>query len=523
MDNRIWNRRDFLKATGAGLAGMFLPVGLSKSANNSKRPNIIVVLVDDMGYSDISSYGGEIQTPNIDRMGQNGIRFRQFYNTAKCEPTRACLLTGLYAQQAGRGIQNGINFAQAVKPAGYTTIQVGKWHLNGTPETRGFDRSFGHITGSTHYFKGDKSFHLEGKQFKIPEKGFYVTDANTDYAIKFITEEQRKDSTKPFFMYLAYNAPHYPLHALPEDIALYRGKFKKGWDLLRKERYARMIKMGIVKKEWALPPRPDNIPAWVSLTEKEKDFEDLRMAVYAAMIHRIDVGIGKITAKLRNLGIDKDTLILFMSDNGGCPFDRKRVGIPGGPDSYWEYGPAWATLSNTPYRLYKQNQHEGGISTPMIAYWPNGIKNSNRWTDATSHLTDIMPTILDLAGSKYPSKHDGKTLPKLPGRSMVDIFNGKPVKTRDDLFMQFSNHRAMISGNWKLVSGYGKDWELYNLDTDRTETNNLASQYPDRVKQMETGYKAWWESVSTKPFNPKSGKKEAPPYRPVFGNTPESR
>ncbi len=515
MANSIWNRRDFLKMTGAGLAGMFLPVGLSHSADTAARPNIIVVLVDDMGYSDLSCYGGEIQTPNIDRMGQNGIRFKQFYNTAKCSPTRACLLTGLYPQQAGAGIQRGVTMGQAMQSAGYVTMAVGKWHLNGTPETRGFDRAFGHISGSTHYFRGDKTFHLDGKPYKIPEN-FYVTDANTDYAMKFIDEEHRKDSTKPFFMYLAFNAPHYPLHALPEDIARYRGKFKKGWDHLRRLRYARQLELGIIKKQWRLSPRPDYVPAWDSLTDKEKDFEDLRMAVYAAMIHRIDVGIGRITEKLRELGVEKDTLILFMSDNGGCPFDRRCHGIPGPADSYWEYGPAWATLSNTPFRLYKRNQHEGGTSTPMIAHWPAGIDKPGRWSDDIGHLIDIMPTALELAGGKYPSSQNGKPLPKLPGRSMLPIFKDEAFGQRDDLFFHYSSHRAMISGKWKLVSAFNKPWELYQLDIDRTELNDLASELPQKVKEMDAKFRRWWKSVGQKPFELKSGKGGVPPYRSVF-------
>lgn len=515
MTISFWNRRDFLKATGTSLAAMLLPVSLSNSADKAKRPNIIVVLVDDMGFSDLSCYGGEIKTPNIDRLGQNGIRFKQFYNTAKCSPTRACLLTGFYPQQAGAGIQHGITMGQAMQTAGYVTMAVGKWHLDGSPENRGFDRAFGHITGSTHYFHGDKSFHLDGKPFKIPENDFYVTDANTDYAIRFIDEEHRKDSTKPFYMYLAYNAPHYPLHALPEDIALYRGKFKKGWDRLREERYERQLKMGIVKKEWVLSPRPDSIPAWDSLSEKEKDFEDLRMAVYAAMIHRIDVGIGKITAKLRDLGVDKDTLIMFMSDNGGCPFDRRREGTPGPADSYWEYGSAWATVSNTPFRLYKRNQHEGGTSTAMIAHWPAGIDKPGRWSDDISHLIDIMPTALELADGKYPATQDGKPLPKLPGRSMTPIFKDKAFGQREDLFLHYSSHRAMISGKWKLVSAFNCPWELYQLDIDRTELNNLASKLPEKAAQMEAKYLTWWKSVGQKPFKLKPGKDGVPPYRPI--------
>jgi arylsulfatase len=469
-----------------------------------------------MGYSDLGCFGGEINTPNIDRMGKEGIRFTHFYNTAKCSPTRACLLTGLYPQQAGAGIKRGIVVGEAMQAAGYVTMAVGKWHLNGTPETRGFDRSFGHITGSTHYFKGDKSFHLDGKKFEIPEKDFYVTDANIDYAVQFIKEEHKKDASKPFYMYLAFNAPHYPLHALPEDIARYRGRFKKGWDRLRKERYERMIRLGIVKKEWPLSKRPDYVPAWDTLNEKEKDLEDLRMAVYAAMLDRVDQGIGRLNKKLKQLGIADDTLVMFMSDNGGCPFDRRREGTPGEPDSFWEYGPAWATLSNTPYRLYKRNQHEGGIATPMIANWPAGIKQTDRWSDVPGHLIDIMPTVLELAQMEYPSSHKGKPLPPLPGRSLVPIFQGKDPKDRDAIFLHYSSHRAMIAGKWKLASAFNRPWELYRLDLDRTETNNLAKKHPEKLAELKARYMRWWKDMDQRPFTLRTGKDGVPPYRSVL-------
>lgn len=513
--NRI-GRREFLGTLGVGLASMLLPVRFLQAAKKARRPNVIVVLVDDMGYSDLGCFGGEINTPNIDGLAAKGVAFTQFYNTGKCAPTRACLLTGLYPQQAGAGIKTGITMGEAMQAAGYVTMAVGKWHLGGTPEKRGFDRAFGHISGSTHYFRGNKSFHLDGEPFEIPEKDFYVTDANTDYAIRFIDEEHKKDAAKPFFMYLAYNAPHYPLHALPEDIARYRGKFKEGWDRLRRRRYVRLLKLGIIKKEWALSPRPDNVPAWASLSEKEQDFEDLRMAVYAAMLDRVDQGIGRLMAKLGQLGVADDTLVLFVSDNGGCPFDRRREGTPGEPDSYWEYGPAWATLSNTPFRLYKRNQHEGGVATPMIAHWPAGIAKGGRYSDAGGHLIDIMPTVLELAGGKYPAEHAGKTLPSLPGRSLVPIFEGRLAQPREAIFLHYSSHRALITGQWKLVSAFNGPWELYRLDLDRTELNDLASDLPDKVAELDAEYRRWWRDVGQKPFTLKAGQAGVPPYRGVF-------
>jgi len=514
------NRRDFLAQAAFGVGAFALAPGFPKARAGepprARRPNIVLILVDDMGYSDLGCYGGEIRTPHIDGLAEKGIRFTQFYNTAKCAPTRTSLLTGLYWQQAGVGIKRGITMGQALQPAGYTTLAIGKWHLGGTPETRGFHRAFGHISGATHYFRGDKSFHLDGKRFDVPQEGFYVTDANTDYAIRFIGEEHRKHPAKPFFLYLAYNAPHYPLHALPDDIARYRGQFRKGWDRLREERYARQLALGIVKKRWQLSPRPDAVPAWDSLSEKERDLEDLRMAVYAAMLHRVDVGVGRLMAKLGELGLADNTLVLFLSDNGACPFDRRRQGTPGGPDSYWEYGPAWATLSNTPYRLYKRNQHEGGIATPLIASWPAVIRNTGTLVDVPGHLIDLMPTVLEAAGGTYPAEHAGTPLPPLPGRSLVPVFEGKAPSAREALFFQYGPNRALVAGHWKLVSAFSGPWELYRLDADRTELRNLAAAEPGKVAELDAAYRRWWTGLGMKPFKLGQGKGGVPPYRSVL-------
>ncbi|MFW6163023.1 MAG: arylsulfatase [Planctomycetota bacterium] len=512
------DRRSFLRHLGAGATALALPSRLlAGEAPRAPRPNIVIVLVDDMGYSDLGCYGGEIRTPHIDRLAHKGIRFTQFYNTAKCAPTRTSLLSGLYWQRAGRGIKSGFTMGHALGTAGYVTMAIGKWHLRGTPETRGFDRAFGHISGCTHYFHGDKSWHLDGEKFTVPEDGFYATDADTDYAIRFIEQEHRKAPDKPFLLYLAYNAPHYPLHALPEDIDRYRGQFRKGWDRLREERYARQLTMGLVKKDWALSPRPDYVPAWDSLSDEEKDFEDLRMAVYAAMIHRVDVGVGRLMAKLRELGVEENTLVLFLSDNGGCPFDRRRKGTPGQPDSWWEYGPAWATLSNTPYRLYKRNQHEGGIATPLIACWPAAIRDGGRIDDTPGHLIDLMPTVLALAAATYPKAHDGEALPPLPGRSLVPAFQGKNPEPRDALYFQYGPNRAVIAGDWKLVSAFNRPWELYRLDTDRTELHDLADERPDKAKALDALYRRWCRDIGIKDgFTLKPGRRGVPPYRSVL-------
>jgi arylsulfatase A-like enzyme len=341
----------------------------------ASRPNVILILADDLGFSDVGCYGGEIATPNIDRFAAKGLRFTQFHNSAKCEPTRASLMSGQYWQDCGLGIKKGITMGQAMRSAGYATFAVGKWHLNGNPVNRGFDRYFGHLSGASNYFKGSPSHRLDDKPFKPAKDGtFYTTDANADYAIGFIEASKKRNPDKPFFMYLAFNAPHGPLQAWPEDIAKYRGKYKSGWDKLREQRYRRLVETGIIKKEWALPPRPDTIPAWDSLTDEEKDFEDLRMSIYAAMVDRMDQAIGRVLAKVRDLGEEDNTLVMFMSDNGGSPYDRGRRGTLPDPGASWEYGLGWANMSNTPFRHYKRNMFNGGSCPPFIACWPAVIR-----------------------------------------------------------------------------------------------------------------------------------------------------
>lgn len=499
VERQNMNRRDFLKKCGAIVAGGFVLSNRTFEVNTGvRRPNIILILADDMGYSDLGCYGGEIQTPNLDHLAAEGVRFSQFYNTAKCAPTRTSLLSGLFWQDSGQGIKSGITMGQALRAAGYTTLAVGKWHLDGNPVDRGFERYFGHLSGSTDYFKGNDTWRLDDKPFTDFKEDFYSTDANTDYAIRFVEQAHQQAANKPFFLYLAYNAPHYPLQAWPEDIAKYRGKYLKGWDQLRQERYDRLVAMGLIKKQWALSPRPEYIPAWQSLNEKEREFEDKRMSAYAAMVDRMDQNIGRLMAKLKELSVDQNTLVMFLSDNGGCPFDRKRnyQVEPGTRESNWEYGVAWANVSNTPFRLYKQNQHQGGVATPFIAWWPvhlRRVKISGAITDQCAHLIDIMPTVLELAGWSWPRQFEGQPLPELPGKSLLPILQGKTGQPRPPLFFQFRNHRAVITEDWKLVSAYARPWELYRLNTDRTELNDLTAQYPEKVEQLEQLWLQWWD------------------------------
>jgi len=507
------NRRDFLKRCAAVGAGGFLLSSRALEVHiGARRPNIILILVDDMGYSDLGCYGGEIQTPNLDRLAAEGLRFSQFYNTAKCAPTRTSLLSGLYWQDSGQGIKSGITMAQALRAADYRTLAVGKWHLNGNPVDRGFDRYFGHLSGGTDYFAGNDTWRLDSESFTDFGPGFYSTDAKTDYALSFIDESREQFPGKPFFMYLAYNAPHFPLQAWPEDIAKYRGgSFMVGWDQLRQDRYDRLVAMGLIKSQWPLSPRPDYIPAWDSLTAPEKEFEDKRFSAYAAMVDRMDQNIGRVMQKLEELKIERNTLVMFLSDNGGCPFDRKRDYAiePGTPESKWEYGVAWANVSDTPFRNYKRNQHEGGIATPFIVNWPAFITKHGAITDQCAHLIDIMPTVLELAGWSWPAVFEGEPLAALPGKSLVPAFQGKKSQPHEALFFQFSNHRAVIQGDWKLVSDWAEPWELYRLDTDRTELNDLAGQYPEKVEELEQLWLQWWADRGDKY---KSGGTNPPPY-----------
>ncbi|MDP4625325.1 MAG: arylsulfatase [Akkermansiaceae bacterium] len=466
------------------------------------KPNVILILADDLGFSDLGSYGGEIATPNIDQLAADGLRFQQFYNSAKCEPTRASLISGQYWQDCGLGIKKGITMGQAMRSAGYATFAVGKWHLDGNPVDRGFDRYFGHLSGASDYFKGSVSHRLDDKPFKPAEgEKFYTTDANADYAIQFIEESKKQNSEKPFFVYLAFNAPHGPIQAWPEDIAKYRGKYKVGWDKLREQRYQRLLDLGIINKEWGLPPRPETIPAWDTLTEEEKDFEDLRMAIYAAMVDRMDQAIGRILTKVKELGQEENTLVMFMSDNGGSPYDRGRRGNLPDPGASWEYGLGWASLSNTPFQHYKRNMFNGGSCSPFIASWPAGIKQHGMITDQQAHIIDIMATLMDVSGSEWPKDSAGEPLAPLPGKSLLPIFSGETRTPHEALYFQLMDHRAIVVEDWKLVADWGQPWQLFSLAADRTEMHDLSKVHPEKMKQLEDKWNQWWETKNPKMFS----------------------
>lgn len=466
------------------------------------RPNILVIMADDLGFADLGCFGSEIQTPNLDKLASNGLRFTQFYNTAKCHSSRVSLLTGLYSNQAGQeSLARGITTAQVLRNAGYFTAMTGKWHLKEEPTDHGFQRYWGHLSGACNFFLGDNTFRLNGEKWNVPHnEDFYTTTANADFAIKFIDEAKTKD--KPMYLYMAFNAPHYPLHCLEEDYRIYEDTYEAGWDAIRKARQAKQKELGLFGDEDVQPaPRPDHVVAWDMLTAEDKDWESQRMAAYAAMVHRLDIEIGRVIDHLRDSKMLDNTMVLFVSDNGACPFDRTRGrGIqfrPWAPESYWCYSPGWAHVGNTPFRLYKQNQHEGGISSPTIVHWPKGLATKpGSITDQPAHLVDVMATVIELGNTKYPEKNRQGKLEPLQGKSLVPIFLGKQREPHEAMYFNFSVNRAIRVGDMKLVSFRKSPWELYDLSKDRTELNDLAKEQPGRVKAMSKQWHDWAEHVN---------------------------
>ncbi|MCE5279743.1 MAG: arylsulfatase [Planctomycetaceae bacterium] len=512
------SRRDVLKAAAVGAGALVLPSWARGGGGDgaAAKPNIVVVLVDDMGFSDIGCYGGEIPTPHIDALASRGLRFTQVYNTGRCCPTRASLLTGLYSHQAGvghmvaddgqpgyRGRLNNrcVTIAEVLRGAGYFTAISGKWHVGQNhgvvPWQRGFDRSLNAPAGGF-YYDNDKraELYLNGRKLdnhgpELP-RSWYSTDLWTDYGIKFIDEGIA--AKKPFFLYLAHNAPHFPLEAPADAIARFRGKYKDGWDALRIERHRRQIEMGIVDKAWAMSPRPDTVKAWESLDARERDRFDHIMAIYAATVARMDASIGRLVGSLEKRGVLDNTLILFMSDNGGNaesgPNGILQGDPPGGPRSTVFQGQSWATLSNTPLRRYKHFNHEGGIATPLIAHWPAGIRTPGL-RHQVGHVIDIMPTCADVGGAAYPAKFNGQAILPMEGRSLTPAFDNKPVQ-REALFWEHEGNAAVRTGDMKLVRlGHKGPWELYDLKADRTELHNLAAEKPALAATLAAQWDAW--------------------------------
>jgi arylsulfatase len=468
-------------------------------AESNGRPNIVLIMADDLGFADVGCYGSEIKTPNLDALAAGGLRFTQFYNTAKCHSSRVSLLTGLYCDQAGGArLNRGTTLAEVLASAGYSTAMVGKWHLSRQPTDFGFERYWGHLSGATNFFTGDNTFRLNGEEWKVPPtlngRPFYTTHAIGDFALQFLEEATRKD--KPFLLYTAFNAPHYPLQAPEEAIRKYDGRYDIGWDELRKQRHRRQVESGLLPAKWKLSPRPDHIPAWNSLSDEDRSWEADRMEVFAAMVELLDENVGRLVKFLKDKDVYDNTLILFCSDNGACPFERTRGRYlkPWNPKSYWTYDASWAHAGNTPFRLYKQNQHEGGISSPLIVHWPDGLKTApGSVTNQPGHLIDFMATFIDLADAQYPKQIGDRRVDPLQGQSLLPIFQGEQRQPHETLYFHFGTDRALRQGPWKLVSAKLGKWELYNLNNDRTELHDLSEQQPQRVADMA---KTWYDMAA---------------------------
>ena len=501
----------------------------------SDKPNIVVILVDDMGFSDLGCYGSEIPTPNLDSLAANGVRFTQFYNTARCCPTRAALLTGLYSHQAGVGhmTNNGgqpgyvghlndscVTMAEVLKPAGYFTAMTGKWHVGQqagvAPWTRGFDRSLNAAAGGFYFPTHPRAeLWLNGQKIanddpRLAMQNWYSTDLWVAQGLKFIDEAA--SAKKPFYWHLCFNAPHFSLQAPEEDIAKFRGKYKAGWGAVRDARYAKQQELGIIDTAWDKSPRPKDVKAWKDVPPEEQDRFDHIMAVYAAVVHHMDKAVGDMVAGLKQKGVFDNTLILFMSDNGGNAEsgpNGKTNGDPSQGESDWFCGESWAFVENTPFRLFKHYNHEGGIASPLIAHWPKGIGAKNELRTQPAHLIDIMATAVDVSGATYPKEFKGHAITPMEGRSLVPAFADKPIE-RDALYWEHEGNAAIRVGDDKLVRlGRNGPWELYDMKTDRTELHDLASQQPDKVKALADKWEAWAVRASVKPYpNEGGGKKK---------------
>ena len=491
---------------------------------SSERPNIIMIMVDDMGFSDISPYGGtDVETPNLQRLADEGIRFRQFYNNSISAPTRASLITGQYQHKAGVGYFNtnlglpsyqgflnreSLTFAEVLRNAGYTTLMSGKWHVGDDrdqwPNQRGFDHFFGFIGGASNYYDiGDATgpnavpLVLDNQPVRLTKEQ-YLSHEIANHALDFIDDASQKKN--PFFLYLAFNAPHWPLQALPEDIAKYRGRYSIGWDSLRQQRYENAKRVGVVSKDAEITKRDKEVRLWNKLTYDEQEFWQRRQEVYAAMIDRVDQEIGRLLAKLKEVGRYDNTLIVFISDNGAQGGNSLRVytsrttGPVGSPGSYEVQNSNWSQTGNSPWRSYKDAPYEGGISAPFIAWYPKKI-NGGSIVDGIGHLIDIAPTFYDIASAKYPASYNGVSTNALPGKSLLPVLYGKANEVDrggEPLFWERSGKQAVRLGKWKYVSLYPSNRdELYDIENDRAENHDVAAEHPEIVKDLKDRYKKW--------------------------------
>jgi len=502
--------------------GLLLAWGRADAAE-AARPNVLIILADDLGYSDLGCYGGEIRTPNLDALAKDGLRFTQFYNTARCWPTRASLLTGYYAQQVRRDTVPGVKSGgQGVRPPwarllpemlrdrGYRSYHSGKWHLDGKPLQNGFDHSY-LLQDTGRHFRPRVHFEDDRPLPPVqPDSGYYSTTAITDHAVKCLKEHAEKYPDRPFFQYVAYTAPHFPLQAPPEDIARYRDTYRQGWETIRAARWKRIQDLKLVVGPLSEPERnvgpPYNYPdalkklgpgevnrplPWDTLTDEQRAFQAAKMAVHAAMIDRMDREIGRLLDQLRAMKAMDDTVIVFLSDNGASAEIMVRddghdpTARPGSAATHLCLGPGWSTVANTPFRLHKTWVHEGGICTPLIVRWPKGIAGKGELRHNPGHVIDVVPTVLELAGAKRPEQWDGKPVPPPPGKSLVPVLARDGTVSHDELWWGHEGNRAIRVGNWKLVAAGDKGpWELFDLGVDRSETNNLADKHPDKVRAL---------------------------------------
>jgi arylsulfatase A-like enzyme len=505
-------------------AFLYIPAAAQKRP--PAKTNIVLIMVDDMGYSDIGSYGSEINTPNLDLLAKEGIRLREFYNNSICAPTRASLITGQYPHKAGMGYfdvnlglppyqgylnRESLTIAEVLQQNGYSTLMSGKSHLGkdslSWPNQRGFEQFYGFIPGASNYFdigeygKAEPVVLIKNNRKETLKPGEYLTDKITDNALAFLDDQNK--TGKPFFLYLAFNAPHWPLQARAEDIAKYRGRYDIGWDSLRNERLKRQHDLGILLPGQTVAAREKEVPLWNNLTYDQKQLWKAKMEVYAAMLDRVDQSIGRLLDKLKEQRRNENTLIIFISDNGaqgGFSGNARKPSRNSGPigsaGSYDYQEQPWAYVSNTPLRQYKNNMHEGGFSSPFIAWWP-GHTPGGKLSQGTAHLIDLAPTFYEIAGAQYPSTYKGHKANALPGKSLTSLINGQSdvVNRGGGIFWERAGNRAVRKGNWKLVSTYPSyQWELYDLSTDRGETKDLAQQRPEVVNELSGDYFKWAEA-----------------------------
>ncbi|MBT1688506.1 arylsulfatase [Dawidia soli] len=533
-----------MKSIGIFIAVCLFPLSVAAQ----QRPNIVLILADDMGYSDLSSYGGEVSTPHLDKLASGGIRYKQFYNAARCCPTRASLMTGVYPHQAGMGwmaaadlgtppYQGNLNnhcvtIAEVLKSAGYGTYMAGKWHLTNErkidgmvtdswPKQRGFDRYFGIIPGGSNYFT--PVIYSNNDRYPAPA-GFYLTNAISDTTVHYIDRHFAQRKNTPMFMYVAYTAPHWPLHALQKEIDKYKKRYLAGWDKIRQERFERQMKLGVIPKGTLLSPRDQQVESWESLSEEKRNEMAMRMAIYAAQIDIMDQGIGRIVAKLKEKEQLDNTLILFLSDNGACAefisSGQSKV-VNGKEDTFESYRMPWANVGSTPFREYKHYTHEGGIATPLIAHWPAGIERefNNTFVKEYGHVSDIMATCVDVAGATYPARYKGNAITPLEGKSLVPHFTGHS-NNRGVVYWEHEANIAMRDGKWKLVAstpedkGFSKEsLELFDMEADPSEMKNLASKYPDRVNAMYDNWLTWANKIGAFPLDTRGYGKRMEVYR----------